>query len=113
MIIILALSSVLTACSRRDTELTHAVGGSWTHGNHEITLSSDGSFLESFHPPKGTLTYAGTWQIKDGILSFTLTNVSGPEPHEPVGTVDRGKILSVDSNHLVYKSQGQTINLGR
>lgn len=73
----------------------------------------DGSFSETFHPPKGTLNYAGTWIIKDGILSFTITNVSGPEPHEAVGSVDRGKILSVDSTHLVYKSQGQTISLSR
>jgi hypothetical protein len=76
-------------------------------------MSPDGSFSETFHPPKGTLTYAGTWQIKDGILSFTVTNVSGPEPHEAVGSVDRGEIVSVDSNHLVYKSQGQTISLSR
>jgi len=76
-------------------------------------MSSDGSFFENFHPPKGALTYAGTWQIKDGILGFTITNVSGPEPHEAVGTVDRGKIISVDSHHLVYKSQGQTIRLSR
>lgn len=113
LIIILALSSSLTACSRRDTRLTHAVSGGWTHGTHEIALSHDGSFSETFHPPKGTLTYAGTWQIKGGILSFTITNVSGPEPHEAVGTVDRGEVISVDSSHLVYKSQGDTISLSR
>jgi len=111
--IVLALSSILTACSRRDTKLTHAVSGSWTHGTHEITMSPDGSFFESFHPRKGTLTYAGTWQIKNEILSFTVTNVSGPEPHEAVGTVDRGEIISVDPHNLVYKSQGQTISLSR
>jgi hypothetical protein len=109
----LATSSILTACSRRDTKLAHAVSGGWTHGSHEITMSPDGSFSETFHPPKGTLTYAGIWQIKDGILIFTITNVSGPEPHEAVGSVDRGEILSVDSNHLVYLSQGQTIRLSR
>ncbi len=113
IIIILVLSSILTGCNRRDTKLTRAVSGSWTHGAHEIAMSPDGSFFESFHPPKGTLTYAGTWQIKDGILSFTVTNVSGPKPHEAVGSVDRGTIISVDAHHLVYKSQGQTISLSR
>jgi len=113
ILIILASSTLLTACNRRDTKLARAVRGSWAHGTHAITISPDGSFYESFQPPKGTLIYRGTWKIKHGILSFTVTNVSGPEPHEPVGSVDRGKIVSVDSDNLVYKSQGQTISLSR
>lgn len=111
--IIFAFGLILTACSSRDTKLTRMVAGRWMHGTHEIALLLDGRFFESFQPPKGTLTYAGTWQIRDGILSFTVTNASGPEPHEPVGSVDRGKIVSVDAHHLIYKCEGQTIRLSR
>jgi hypothetical protein len=116
IIIILALSSILTACSRRDTKLTQAVSGSWRGGtSREMVMSPDGSFSQSFHFPKGTLILAGTWQIKDGILIWTTTNVIGPEPHVAVGTVDRSKIVSVDAHRLVYEGhdQGQKISLSR
>jgi len=76
-------------------------------------MAPDGNFSESFHFPKGTLTLAGTWQIKDGILIWTTTNVSGPEPHVAVGTVDQSKIVSVDAHRLVYEVEGQTISLSR
>jgi hypothetical protein len=114
IIIILALSSILTACSRRDTKLTQAVSGSWQGGaRRESVMAPDGSFSESYRSPSGTLTIAGTWQIKDGILISTTTNVSGPGPHVAVGTVDRCKIISVDAHRLVYEVEGHTISLSR
>jgi len=98
-----------------DAKLTQTVSGSWTKGSTVLVMAHDGSFSESFHFPKGTLTLAGTWQIKDGILIWTTTNVIGPEPHMKVGTVDRSKIVSVDAHRLVYEGpdQGQTISLNR
>ncbi len=100
--------------SSRDTKLTHAVCGSWRGGaSREMVLAPDGSFSASFRSPKGTLTLAGTWQIKDGVLIWTTANVSGPEPHVAVGTVDRSRIVSVDAHRLVYEVQGHTISLSR
>src|ERR1022692_4147190 len=51
-----------------DAKLTQAVSGSWIKGSTVLVMAHDGSFSESFQFPKGTLTLAGTWQIKDGIL---------------------------------------------
>ncbi len=78
-----------------------------------MVMAPDGSFSATFHSPQGTLTLAGTWQIKDGILIWTTTNVSGPEPHVAIGTVDRSKIVSVDAHRLVYEVEGHTISLSR
>ena len=97
-----------------DAKITDAVCGSWRGGaNRTMLLAPDGSFSALFRSPKGTLTLAGTWQIKDGILIWTTTNVSGPEPHVAVGTVDRSKIVSVDAHRLVYEAGGHTISLSR
>jgi hypothetical protein len=99
-----------------DAKLTQAVSGSWLRGISTVmVMAPDGSFSESFHFPKGTLTLADTWQIKDGFLIWTTTNVIGPEPHVAVGTVDRSKIVSIDAHRLVYEGhdQGQTISLNR
>ena len=76
-------------------------------------MAADGSFSASFHSPKGTLTLVGTWQINDGILIWTTKNVSGPQPHVAVGTVDRSKIVSVEAHRLVYEMDGRTISLSR
>ncbi len=98
----------------RDTKLTHAVCGNWRGGaSREMVMAPGGSFSATFHSPKGTLTLAGTWQIKNGMLIWTTTNVSGPEPHVAIGTVDRSKIISVDAHRLVYEVEGHTISLSR
>ena len=76
-------------------------------------MSPDGSFSASFDFPKGTMTITGTWQIKDGILIWTTTNVSGPEPHVAMGTVDRSGIVSVGAHRLVYEVEGRTVTLSR
>ena len=76
-------------------------------------MAPDGSFSAIFKRPKGTRTLAGTWQIKSGILIWTTRNVSGPEPHVPIGTVDRSKIVRVDAHRLVYEAEGHTVGLSR
>jgi hypothetical protein len=74
-----------------------------------MVFAPDGSFSAISHSPRGTLALAGTWQIKDGILIWTTANVSGPEPHVAVGTVDRSKIVSVDAHRLVYDAEGSCV----
>jgi hypothetical protein len=76
-------------------------------------MTPDGSFSETFNSTNGNITYTGKWQIRGGVLIFAVTNASGTLPHEPVGGVDRYKIISVDSQELVYESDGQKINLSR
>jgi len=101
------LSSILTACSRRDTKLAEEIPGTWTHSAHAMAMTPDGSFTESFRSKTGTNTFAGTWQIKDGILIFTTTN-------DPAGaSVQRYKISHLDAHQLVYEMNGQTITLSR
>ena len=113
IVFILVLSAILTGCSRRDAKLTKAVIGDWTSGIRETVWKPDGSFTASYHYARGTVTFTGTWQIKDGVLISTITNAVGPEPHVAVGTVGRAKITAVDAHTLVYEAKGQTNILSR
>ncbi len=107
------LSSILTACSRRDTKLAQEIPGTWTRSAHAMAMTPDGRFTESFLSKTGTNTFVGTWQIKDGILIFTTTNVNGTLPDTADGSVQRYKITHLDEHQLVYEMNGQTITLSR
>jgi hypothetical protein len=112
--VFVALSLLLTACSRRDAKLAKQISGSWDSGADDaMAMSSDGSFSETFFHGGRTNFFAGTWQVKDGFLVFTITNVSATEPHAPVGSVRRFKIDHVDDHELVYGEVGHTTTLKR
>ncbi len=89
-------------------------------GSHKlvITISADGtsSSRTIVALPKETneWNYAGKWAIKDGICTTTLTKsrVKGGKS-DPVGSVERSKILNVDSNQLVQAVGKQIITLKR
>jgi hypothetical protein len=70
--VILALSLLLTACSRHDAEFTKQIPGTWKQElrsyTNTLTIVSDGSFAFSRFTTNAdtTFTNTGTWLIRDG-----------------------------------------------
>jgi hypothetical protein len=112
-ITLILLTLILTGCGSREAKLHKQMTGTWTNSNIvKITLASDGSLVTRW---KQGVTYQGTWTIQNGEFVSTITNCipDGTTNFEAVGSVDRGRIISVDAHHLVYEIQGQTISLRR
>jgi hypothetical protein len=110
--VILLLGS-LTGCHAGDDTTARQIVGTWLirgRSGSSITYSADGSFITSIESTNHTvtLTYQGTWQVKDREVMLTSSNVAGSIPHEPVGSVDRYKILELDSHHMKFSYQAAT-----
>ena len=70
-----------------------------------MTISSDGSFSSG----SSNVAYQGTWLVRDAVLVMTVTKATGTKQHEPVGSVDRMKIVQADESHLILESSGHPI----
>ena len=110
---ILTLSLLLTACSRQDANFSKQIVGTWQANGDVEMFNADGSFLVTTSNSDHTNDYAGTWQIKSGVMTVTPTNVSGPEPEVQVGDTMLFKIIRIDAHHLSYEINGQTISCNR
>ena len=114
----LLLVLLLTGCSR-DHSLHKQLTGTWKNGNPAgfMSLLADGSFVSSFVTTNEVevLRFEGTWLVKDGTLVMTSTNISGIKEHEPVGSIDRMKIIQVSDGRLglVSAPSGMTNYLER
>jgi hypothetical protein len=107
--VIILLGSLAASLGSDDTT-TRQIVGTWQHDSRfspSMTILADGSFVSSFVSTNHTvvLTYQGTWQIKDRELIMTITNVGGSIPHEPVGSIDRLRIIELDSHHMTFTYQ--------
>jgi len=112
--IAILFSLFLTGCSHRAPGLSGQVAGTWTRdADFKLTLSPDGSSSSFYRASDGTVSYQGTWSIKDSAIIVTITNVSATRRHETIGSVDTLKIISVDDHKLVYETFGQTVTLSR
>jgi len=114
-VVFISVGLLVAGCGSRD-KISQQFVGTWQHeGGFSSTLSADGSFSSSYTSTNQTvvLVYQGTWLARDGELDFTITNVSGTKRHEPVGSVDRIKIVEVSSSHLVLEQGGMTNYLER
>ena len=89
--------------------------GTWKSGAEgNVNISSDGSFSSKFYSSnKLIVSYEGIWQVKDGVWITTITKASGTRHYDPVGTVDRMKIIRVDDHELVTDWGHQTNLLSR
>ena len=105
-LVFIALSLLLTACSRQAQ-----IVGTWHEksGTGEVVFSPDGSFTAG----GDTNHVAGTWQISGEMLTMTITNSTGPHPVGKVGPTVQGRIIRVDSHLLTYTSGGQTYSFSR
>jgi len=107
--IILALSLLLTACSRHDTEFTKQIPGIWkqelsTYTN-TLTIVPDGSFSFSriiLNKSDFDFTNTGTWLIRGGRIVMTATNQSGAHPL-PLGDFFKAEIVHLDDHTWVFK----------
>ena len=123
--IILALSLLLTACSRHDAELTKQIPGSWKHDgtsardtstySSSTIISPDGTFSYARHWNEKPLTYtmAGTWKIRDGFMLVTITNRSDQDMGGKLGEISKWRIIHLDDHQIVYEVLGVTNILDR
>src|SRR5579883_1704955 len=59
--------------------------------------------------------YEGTWDVKDGslVLSISFANARNTTNVEPVGTVDKFRVITVDPGNLEMEREGVTMRLHR
>ena len=111
--IILALSLLLTACSRHDAEFTKQIPGVWRQEVHPklpgsytntLTIVPDGTFAYSRFTTKAdtTFTNAGTWLIRGGRIVLTATTRSGTHPLS-LGELFKAEIVYLDDHTWVFK----------
>lgn len=123
MLPFLLLSLFLTACGRQakleelsgDAKLRQKIIGAWSHKDGIIRFASDGSSSADFTNGPKVLAYRSTWELKDGYIVARITNVTlqNTTNAEPVGTVERSRIITVNDHSLVYDEDGQIISLSR
>jgi hypothetical protein len=123
--IILALSLLLTACSRHDAELTKRIPGNWKHEgtstrddstfSSSTTISPDGTFSYTRQRNEKPFTYsmAGTWKIRDGFMLVTITNRSDQDMGGKLGEISKWRIIRLDDHQIVYEVLGVTNILDR
>ena len=102
---------LVAGCGGRDKTSQQFVG-TWQHDSRSgisLTILADGSFITRFESTNHTvvMTFQGTWRVKDRMfknreLIMTVTNVAGSIPHEPVGSIDRLRIIELDSLHMTF-----------
>lgn len=100
LLLLFGLSLLLAGCNKTpsDAVIRQQIVGAWTYEqNGAFTFTPDGSWsiLESSNSLKST--YAGTWQIQNGILTMMMTNASSK------GGIAKCKILRVDNHQLVFQ----------
>jgi hypothetical protein len=107
--VLVMLALLVASCGRHDKADRQIVGTWQRDGSSDliITILGDSSFISSFESTNHTvvLTYQGTWQVKDRELMMTITNVVGSIPHESVGSIDRLRIIELDSRHMTFAYQ--------
>ena len=75
--------------------------------SNTLTIRPDGS-LQIVHT---NATIDGLWQVDDGYLIMTMTNVTGSDPQTHVGQIARYKVDRIDDHDLVCHIDGQTSSL--
>ena len=104
---------LLTGCNR-DARLSRKVVGTWqADSSMTEVFKGDGSFLFSQWHSNQTNDFSGKWQIKNGFLTLTLTNSTGPRPDGHPGDTVRFKIVHVDAHNLTCVMGRQTNTMSR
>jgi hypothetical protein len=87
----------------RDSKYRHDIAGTWTYNQDgAFTIAPDGSWSIMESKRKGTNSFAGTWQITDGVFYMTTTNSRIEQGPSAVGGVQRYRIVHVDDHTLIY-----------
>ena len=114
IITIVTLSLLLTACSRQGVKLSKQIVGTWqSKGAGTASFNPDASFLINERTSTQTNAYAGTWRIRDMVMTLTFTNVAGSAPEVLAGNTIDFKIIRVDAHHFIYTVSGVTNSCNR
>lgn len=114
----LFLGVLLYGCSRRPPKSQSQIVGTWIPSKRatndalsaELIFSSDGSYSSKMRwTASHSNVFNGQWQIEGDILTVTLTNVTGNEPHDSVGHVMHIKINRLDDNEFDYEISGDQL----
>jgi hypothetical protein len=74
---LIGLSLLLAGCSKSpsDAAIRRQIAGTWTFNQDgALTIASNGNWSIMESKLKGTNSFAGTWQITDGVFCMTTTN---------------------------------------
>lgn len=106
-----ALGLLLAGCKRHlsDSEISRKAVGVWTTSDTAITteMRSDGTYITS-GASNGT---AGLWNVEDGYIVVTITNVSGHVVASGVYARPRFKVVGIDNHQMTFVPQGNTTSV--
>ena len=98
----LLVSLMVIGCHRRDASFQKIVGVWQTQeSGWDMTFSPSGGFVSGLP----SLTYQGTWLVVGDEIVMTVTNATGTKKHEPVGSIDRLRIIGLDRQHMTLVCQ--------
>ncbi|HLP76940.1 MAG TPA: hypothetical protein VK327_08480 [Candidatus Paceibacterota bacterium] len=101
LLILCAVSVLMSGCGRRDAKLRSSIIGSWSQdGAHTLIFSTNGHYQSIFPSPKSQ-TYEGSWHIYRGLLIMT-TQTSNSVPFSNVSNVESLKVL-IDGDTLMLE----------
>lgn len=91
-----------------DAQLQRRAIGLWDNStsSDKLAFHSDGSWLiqEPSQITNRINTWSGIWQIEDGVIVMTMTNIDVGR-YAKIYEIPRLKILQIDKGKLVYQSQ--------
>ena len=110
--LLFALSLLLAGCSKHtsDAAIRRHIGGTWiANESSKHMLYPDGR-LQLIRPE---YTVDGTWSVADGVLTETLTHMSGTNTagevlDERLNQIWHYKVVSIDDHDLVCRISDQT-----
>jgi hypothetical protein len=109
-------------CSPNDSDqqVRKAIVGAWKTGHGgELVISPDGTFHSHFVGTATNLTkewdYSGTWYVENGVVNIVITNAStiNTTNMQPIGSVDKIRILALSESKIIFESAGRTNTLTR
>jgi len=114
---ILAVTILLTACNKTtsDSDIRQKIVGAWTpvsssgHSRAADTeMRSDGSYTLKWNSDTNVLVQ-GNWNVKDGIVTFTNTNIVGAG-RTNFAAIQHYKIVRIESREMVFCSSDYSAN---
>jgi hypothetical protein len=114
-IIFIAVSLLLTACSRTpsDAEIRQKISGVWTPDFNtdftwKIDQKPDGHFSKLYNDGKTIeWTEDGSWHITNGVIYFAMTNTDWPNHTVPD---EYYRVLHIEDREMILISIGSDIS---
>ena len=111
-VVVLLFIAILLAWQRSkppsDAEIRQKIAGTWTpvsSSGHPFAatteMSPDGGFISRWKMATNEITIEGNWNVQDGFVALTMTNVVGADPHSLGAPVQRFKIVQIGNRQMV------------